>query len=526
MSDSREKVTEYTGVHYSRSEKRKHKRASINKDIIAVSDDELSFSETRLNWTHYMGYLLLSLVVSLSTVVLPVVGDFANGLQTQHLYTGMAMGQGYMPYSTVFATGGFFYYSLIGLFSHFGMMWALALIQLFSLFYSGVYFEKLLIRLTTNDSVGQGPTIMFYLLQLGLGFGGLYPIQWAMPFMLMGLLILGNYVVGMAKDEHFIVYGILTSCSLLIDPRTLPFWLLSFVLILGYNLSQKRFVRGFYQFLAFLLGFAITTYIALYFVLNLQILSPMLSQTVFYPWTSLAIEAQSLWMAMAIQLFVLVISGVLMGLLVFPSLVREQSPMRIMFALLFVTSLFYLVVAMFTRTFWLYPLLYPLPFTLLLAFSWVTKEQEREEIRRPKLLNVFLKKQFFLPLLTVLALVAYPVGMGMLEAPLRQERDELAAYVKQKVTNDQNIYVWDVTGRIYLQSNHFSATQLPLPLIYTSDASNAHLLEDELLQRRAHYIFVNKAVSLPKSVDKEIATHYKKVALPDLTYFSVYRLND
>ena len=89
----------------------------------------------------------------------------------------------------------------------------------------------------------------FYLLNVALGFGGLYPIQFAMPFVMVSLWFLTKYFADIIKDEAFILYGFAGAAAMLLEPRTLVFWALSFLTIIVFNLKQRHFARGFYQLL-------------------------------------------------------------------------------------------------------------------------------------------------------------------------------------------------------------------------------------------------------------------------------------
>ncbi|WP_230937558.1 hypothetical protein [Streptococcus gallolyticus] len=54
-----------------------------------------------------------------------------------------------------------------------------------------------------------------------LGFGGLYPIQFAMPFVMVSLWFLTKYFADIIKDEAFILYGFAGAAAMLLEPRTL-----------------------------------------------------------------------------------------------------------------------------------------------------------------------------------------------------------------------------------------------------------------------------------------------------------------
>ena len=61
----------------------------------------------RVPRSHRFYLLLLSLAVSLCSIALPFFTGYANGWQSENLYTGVMMVRGQLPYSDVFAIGGF-----------------------------------------------------------------------------------------------------------------------------------------------------------------------------------------------------------------------------------------------------------------------------------------------------------------------------------------------------------------------------------------------------------------------------------
>src|SRR5699024_12438575 len=87
-----------------------------------------------------------------------------------------------------------------------------------------------------------------------------------MPYVLVSLWFLTKYFAGLIKDEAFILYGFAGSASMLLDPRTLVFWLLSFIAIIVYNSRKKHLARGFYQLLCIIFGMFIILYFFCYFV--------------------------------------------------------------------------------------------------------------------------------------------------------------------------------------------------------------------------------------------------------------------
>lgn len=529
MNDKRyDSDKEIITVHYSRSQGTVERENDIDLTQNQAEMSEQSILEEEildkitLNWPHYIAYFLMSIVVSVTTVVLPYMDLLGNSLQLHHLYTGLGMAQGQMPYSSIFATGGVLYYTIIALLGIVHLEWALVIVQSLALFLSGVYFEKLLIRLTNKNGLGQSFTLIFYLFQLAIGFGGLYPIQWAMPFTLMSLYYLGQYFVNQAKDEVFIAYGLLMALALLLDPKTVVIYLVMLLVLLVHNTYHRRFARGFYQFLSLSFGFVLLFYTALYFILNVQILSPLLEQTLLYPFSVLGFENDHIWLTLGLQFGVLMLSGILTGVFLFYKLIKQEQVQKAIYWILCLVTVIYSILALLSQTLWLYPILYVLPFGLLLTGVWVTKNQK--DIRRPKLVGFYFKKHLFFPVIIILAGIAYPIAMGLLQYPINQERDELANLLVMETADSDRIYVWDSSPRIYQSSHRLPASQIILPVLYTKDNKNSRLLDDELLQHQATYILVNKTLPLSDSLEKDLSNHYKKAALKNMTYFDVFEL--
>lgn len=507
-------------VHYSR----RHRQQTLNQTQglsweNMLGNDEV-WVDTTLRWPHYISYALLSLIVSATTVVLPYLSEFASGLQVQYLYTGMAVSYGQLPYINHFATGGFLYYVIVALLAPFQKGLLLVGVQWLALFLAGIYVEKSLIRLTNRDDLGQGLTIIFYALQLAFGFGGLYPIQWATPFLVMGFYYLSQYILGQAKDEILIAYGFVAGLSVLLDPKTVLFWLLALIILASYNISHKRWARGFYQLLALLFGLVIPVYIALYFMLNFQVLSPALRQAVIYPLLVPAFEMEDFWLSLGLQLGALLMTGVLTGWFLFRGIITSRTTSKFLYWLLFLVTLVYGGFALLSQTLWLYPLLYVLPFGLLLTGAWLATISDK---RRPNMAVLFVGKQFLIPLLALLVAVAYPVGRGFLEKPLNHERDLVANYLVKQTSSEDKIYVWDQTSRIYLKAGRQSASQITSPAFYRHDKANAALLEDELLQHDAKYLVVNKYLALPNALEKALSKTYQEVPNQDFTNFTIYQ---
>ena len=85
---------------------------------------------TKVPQPHKLYILLLSVLVSCLSVAVPMFTDMANSLQSQNLYIGLMFTQGHLPFTDMFATGGFLYYAVIALAYYLGSTLWLVPIQI------------------------------------------------------------------------------------------------------------------------------------------------------------------------------------------------------------------------------------------------------------------------------------------------------------------------------------------------------------------------------------------------------------
>ena len=76
-------------------------------------------------------------------------------------------------------------------------------------------------HMTNKKEIATLISIIFYVTNGTLGFGGLYPIQFAMPFVLGAIFFLTRYFAGHSRDEAFILYGFAGTAGALFEARTL-----------------------------------------------------------------------------------------------------------------------------------------------------------------------------------------------------------------------------------------------------------------------------------------------------------------
>ncbi|MBS5355329.1 MAG: MFS transporter, partial [Streptococcus parasanguinis] len=205
--------------------------------------------------------LICSILLSLLHVGLPFLTRFATNQQSQNLYAGWAMTRGQAPFGDFYGTNGFLYYVINWLGSLAGGHWILVMLQAVALFYAGTSLYQMVRLLVANKATAQNVQLLFYFLLLALGFGGTYVTFFSLPVLFASMNLILAYFIGHRKDEAFVVYGAMAAIAFLIEPMTSAlFYLLAFLGLTAFNIKQKRWARGFYQFLAALLGFSIVFY--------------------------------------------------------------------------------------------------------------------------------------------------------------------------------------------------------------------------------------------------------------------------
>ncbi len=498
--------------------------------------DKASQTKTKVKMAsrHRAYLLLLSIFVSVFSVATPLLTDFANAYQSHSLYTGFMMVRGQLPYTDIFATGGFLYYGLIAISYFLGSSLWLVLVQFLAFYVSGTYLYKIVTHMTGKDEIAVNTLILFYVLNFSLGFGGLYPIQFAMPFVFISLWFLTRYFVGEAKDEGFIVYGLTGALAYLIEPRTLFFWLVSLLVIAVRNIRARQGARNVYQFLCLIFGGLLIFYTVGYFVLDLQVLSSYISQAGIYYFTYFALGKENLFLTMPFQLFVLFASGLLMGALTFfKHIRREDDRDDIIKVIVFVSFILNLVYVFLSQSFDTYSFLILLPFGLVLTSLYLddkykevyhTGSRRRKRQRQSKkVLSIFVMSHFYLPYLILAYSLFLPIYSFATAVPLNQERGEIVSYLKQNTSSKELIYTWDSSAKVYLDSVRKSATAYPIPTVNTVKASNKKELEDELLQNESKFVLVNKDLTLSETLQKNLENNYNLISEINSQHFLLYQ---
>ncbi|KHD44174.1 DUF2079 domain-containing protein [Streptococcus hongkongensis] len=506
---------------------------SVSNSAYDGSTLHTSKYETKVPSLHKFHIFFYSLLAAFFSVAMPFFSDFANSLQSQNLYIGMMLTRGQIPYSDVFTTGGMLYFVLIALSYHLGSTIWLILIQLVSFYFAGIYFYKLVNYFSSNQKISATFTLLFFVLNIILGFGGLYPIQFAMPLLLISLWCFTKYFAGLVKDEAFIFLGIAGAVAMLFEPKTLVYWVVSSFAVIVYNYSNKHLARGFYQLLAAVFGMLIIFYIAGYFVLNLQILGPYFSQALVYQLTNLSLGNYPLIIGIVVQLMILLTSGLVIGPLYFLKK-GKSDPNSMIKWVVFSSFLIYLIMAVLARDIYSYHQLFLLPFGLILTavpianqLQLLEKQGSHRRSRGKKgnrpVLGFFLSKVNYLPILLVLALLVFNVMTFSKELRLNKDRHTVAQSLKGQLQSGQSIYVWDSLSTIYLDAAAKSASHFASPEVNMANSTHQKMLYDELLQNKATFFILNKQKKLPEKIKIILKKNMKIDERFDLTSFAIYK---
>ena len=533
----------YQGYHRShhRSHTQENQSEKIEVTIQGHTDDSNSSQtekKTKISIPrkHKGHILILSLILSIFSISVPCFTDFANNIQSQNLYIAKMFANGSLPYSDFFATGGFFYYLLVSLAFRLGSTLWLIPIQFLSYYLSGSYLYKTVMHMTNKKEIATLISIIFYVTNGTLGFGGLYPIQFAMPFVLGAIFFLTRYFAGHSRDEAFILYGFAGTAGALFEARTLIFWILSLVTIFVYNLVNKHFARGFYQVLCIIFGNILVLYLCLYFILNLQITSDYINQVLVYNFTQLAVEKNDFLLTLAYQSFAVIGSGLLIGALTTSNHLLGDAKDKSIKWVLLLSFIFTVVYSLFSQSFGLYSILNIVPYGLVLtALSLddaIKKRAERTSHRRRngnqihtlKVFGIFLSRNYFLPIAVFAFAFAMPIIMFLFNLGNNTERSTVANYLAKNTKKDETIYVYDSSAKIYLESGRKAASQFVLPELNTAKSSHQKALSDTIIQDSAQYIVVQQDTQLPSDVKSTLSKNYKKAPVKGVERYTVYVL--
>lgn len=471
-----------------------------------------------------------SLLFFFCSVSNPLFMAWVNPLQSQNLYAGFAVLQGEVPYEDFFGTGGVLFYLLAAVGQVFGVGLVYAVIQFFAVYVSGCLFYRLLYHLSQDERVSRGLLVVFYGLLFAFGLGGMYASLLALPFALAGLWFLLQYFEGATSDEGFIAYGLYAAFAFLLYPKTLLLWLAACPVLIYYHIQQKRYARGFYQFLASLFGFLVLVYMVGYYVFVNQILTAGLTQ-VFGVWP----EGTYTLGQHTLLVFVLVLAlgG---GTSLMATLSRWAEPKAELVwgkAIIVLTTFLFILLKIFERDLRPAMFLPLLPYLVFLAVPYVLALFDKAE----RTVTYGGQASY----LSQNAVWKYMVGNALApgfvlafaffsfyqaSAPsylLQADRAVIADYLRHQTDEQARIYAWDTDASLYVQSQRLSASSLVTPDLAMVHSEQQKQLVADLASDKAQYILVNPHLPLLDEVSDVLAVAYRPVTDLPTTELVLYQ---
>ena len=471
----------------------------------------------------FFSIMLWSLVATAISVVLPFIFGLVSPQQTQDLYTGWALHQNGQMYTDYFGTNGLLYYLLTYL--SLGSI-LLALVEWLALFGAGVFLFKSADALTGQAEEAKKLVFVFYLLVVGLAFGGGYALLLALPFLFYSLSVVTNYLAYPNDDKGFVRVGMSLALAFFLAP--IPTALFAAVLalgIIGFNLAKGHFVHGLYQFFASALGFSLLFYPLGYYTVWTGSFGDAISQTL-YPVNTLSLFSNSHLLENVAFYGLLAIGLGSLGLLftgLFQSKPAKQYALSIAASLGVLVSLGILILSNEpvngTR------LAILLPFLILLLLTGIKEDVSEGGSRRRRREEKasFIKGNFYLPLLALAYLIALPILSRYLSHPATyQERERLASLVKQQTSSEDRVYAWDDRPDFYRASERLAPTSLVTPTLYTASDENKTKLMNDLKENQPKMIMVNQKVALWSDVESWLSEKYELVQT-DTSEFKLYK---
>lgn len=466
----------------------------------------------------FVSPLIWSFLLAFFSVANPFLTNVATNLQEQILYAAWALQQGQLPYADFYGTAGILFYGLIWLGSSYQGTILLIGLQFLVLYVSGRKAFALAHRLSGKAEVAGASTHFFYFLILILGFGGLYPLLFTLPFLLLAC----NLLLDLSQDEEankgFFKYGALAAVVVMIDPFTgIFFYGVNFLYLFYRNLRAKKSARGLSQLLAALIGFSLVFYPLGYITVWNGTFGQALNQT-SYMWQSLRFEGLSQLQPALFYFLVVLGLGLPMGLIGLSQAPRTEKGLFFL-PLGILGSLGIWLVASTQGEFAFHQLLPGiLYFWLLQVFifdriqSGLQYGRHQKMRKETSLFRRYVTNLFYLPLLLGAVLVFLPLGVRVIgERALNAERQNVLAYLQQESNRSDIIYAWDSRANWYQVSGKWSASALLSPAYYLHLPENQLRLANDLESVRPRYMVVNSNQPLLEDVEKELATTYTEL---------------
>nr|WP_251712993.1 glycosyltransferase [Lactococcus ileimucosae] len=458
---------------------------------------------------------LVSFALSLTFYALPLFNFQPVGVQSQYLYSGMAMQSGLVPYNDFWGAGGLVFY-VINWIGHFGQTtWLLYFFQLFALFVSGVQVYRLILQ-RTHSRLAARITAGFTLVSIaGLAQGGTSPTLLALPFALWALQFLDRYLRQDVRDEAFIFFGMSGAFALVISPVMTVLWLLSALALFIFNIKNKRIGRGFYQLLATLFGVLLVGYTVAFYALNAQVLYTSIEQSIIIPLTSLGFTA-NLWMSLLKSIVFLLVFGLAANFVHGILNIKKSGQTFVWQVLQLIGSVAVLFFVLFSPVFESSNLLALLPLLLL----FVSDTLQDAVNQRRNVLQQYMKAKLFAPILALFFVIGAPFVSQWMNRQVFSEEQQVAQHVKADTTRDDRVLAIAADKNINLRAQRVASLGVSPSYYPIGFHQNFDLV---FANAENKYVIVQSGQELSDSVQRTLQDLYEKVEISNVSQFSVYK---
>lgn len=451
----------------------------------------------------------LSVLLSLTFYTFPLWRMQATAIQSQNLYSGLAMQHGLVPYNDFFGTGGSIFYLINWLGNLGGSTWLLWIFGIIALLISGLLTYKLANQQTQNQTAATIVSAFTLVVIAGMARGGDAPTLFALPFALWGALFLNQYFREASTDRGFIRFGMAGAMTLVISPIMSVFFLMSMLALLIYNPLNRRFWRGFYQLLSALLGVLLVGYSVAYYALQEQTLYTSIEQSILIPLSQFG-TASDLPIVLAKSLVMILIFGGVTGFIQGILQLKNSGSALIWHTLLLLGTVVVTILVVFNKNFDSSNLLAALPF--MLVFTGLSIKDN------DKILLKYLQNRLFAPILAILFVLLTPIVYSFQNRTIFAEEKAVVRYLTNHATSSDRVYAVAETKNINNLSRKV-ATIDNVPAHFPIKFSQAFDLKVGQLTDK--YVVLEAGQKLPKSLSTVLSKEYKATTYSG-QYFRIY----
>ncbi|GBG96831.1 glycosyltransferase [Lactococcus termiticola] len=457
--------------------------------------------------------LLVSFIASASFYSFPLWSILASSGQSQNLYSGLAMQLGLTPYNDFYGHGGSLFYLINQIGNTLGTTLLLYIFSLAALFFSALLIHNLLFRQTQSEKLSLTVASFSIFIIAGIAHGGDTASLFALPFALWIARFVDQYIHHDGRDEKFILFGIFTAIILTISPIFLLFPALSIIAIFIYNISQRRFGRGFYQLLAGIFGFIVIGYLTAYYALNAQTLYTSIEQSIIMPLSQFSLSSLSinnLWHSV----LALIISGFIFAFYQGFRNLHKSGPAMTWHILMLLGSILTFLLILFSKAYDFTNILALLPFLILFIGESLAKGRQ----------DVFgyLSKYLYTPLIMLVFALALPAVYHFVNKSVNSQEKTLASYVSANTTDRDRVYVLAPDKNINLLASRVASVD-NVPSHYPVKFQQAYDLA--VADMKDKYVILEAGQKVPDSLSMALKVNYKPVNVSGIKDFSVYQHN-